>query len=177
MNEVTELLGDEVIGDQASHSERSEETAFGAGSMPNQYPMVQFDHIRLRKSKRMKNRVPLTMLSLVLSCFLAAPWAAGRQEKGTTLSGEEFFIISSSDTTKDQLVLKRPTEVTELMLLTPKTTCLDEHGKSFPCKGLRAGDTVFVVSSRGSGGVRAAARIRFGPMTGAEVHRRYMTFH
>jgi hypothetical protein len=104
------------------------------------------------------------------------PWAAGRQEKGTAPSGEEFFIISSADTVKDQLVLKHPTEVTELMLLTQKTICLDEHGKPFPCKSLRAGDTVFVVSSRGSGGVRTAARIRIGPMTAAEVHRRYMTF-
>lgn len=124
----------------------------------------------------MKNQVPLTTLSLLLSFFLAMPWAAGRQEKGTAPSGEEFFIISSADTVKDQLVLKHPTEVTELMLLTPKTSCIDEHGKPIPCKSLRAGDTVFVVASRGGGGVRSAARIRIGPMTAAEVHRRYMTF-
>ena len=124
----------------------------------------------------MKSRVPSTVLSLSLMFLLAMPWTAGRQEKGSAPSGDEFFIISSVDTVKDQLVLKHPTEVTELMLLTPKTSCLDEHGKPFPCKNLRAGDTVFVVAGRASGGVRTATRIRIGPMTAAEVHRRYMTF-
>jgi|SRR5579859_5243351 len=124
----------------------------------------------------MKNRAPLTILILILGFFLTMPWAAGSQEKGTAPSGDEFFIISSVDTVKDQLVLKHPTEVTELMLLTPKTSCLDEHGKPFPCKSLRAGDTVFVVAGRANGRVRTATRIRIGPMTAAEVHRRYMTF-
>ena len=124
----------------------------------------------------MKNRIHLTTLGLLVGFILASPWAAGSQEKGTAPSAEEFFIISSADTVKDQLVLKHPTEVTELMLLTSKTNCRDEHGKLFPCKNLRAGDTVFVVSGRGSGGVRTATSIRIGPMTAAEVHRRYMTF-
>src|SRR5579863_3724642 len=124
----------------------------------------------------MKNRTHLIKLSLFFISFLILPWAAGSQKKGTAPSGEEFFIISSADTAKDQLVLTHPTEVTELMRLTPKTICLDEHEKPLPCKNLRAGDTVFVVASRGSGGVRTTTRIRIGPMTAAEVHRRYMTF-
>lgn len=124
----------------------------------------------------MKSPISSALLGLSLMFLLAMPWAAGRQEKGAAPSGDEFFIISSVDTVKDQLVLKHPTEVTELMLLTPKTSCLDEHGKPFSCKNLRAGDTVFVVAGRANGGARTATRIRIGPMTAAEVHRRYMTF-
>jgi hypothetical protein len=109
--------------------------------------------------------------------LLSAPALPGQSRpKSTPPGGEEFFIISSVNTSKNQLVLKHPTEVTELMLVNEKTTCLNDKGKSFGCENLRAGDTVFVISSRKGGGVRLAERIRIGPMTIEEVHRKYVTF-
>ena len=59
-------------------------------------------------------------------------------------SDEQFFIISSVDLKKDQLVLKRPTEVTVLMDVNDKTVVLDEKGKPLHLKDLRAGDTVWI---------------------------------
>ncbi|HEV2351200.1 MAG TPA: hypothetical protein VG028_15285 [Terriglobia bacterium] len=118
-------------------------------------------------------------LGLFLALLMGAPLSAEQQQKGTAPGGEEFFIISSVNMSKDQLVLKHPTEVTELMLVNRNTTCLNEQGKPLACKDLRAGDTVYVTSSRSSGGgegARVAVRIRIGPMTIEEVHRKYVDF-
>ncbi len=87
---------------------------------------------------------------------------------------ETFFIISSVDIRKKQLVLKRPTEVTELMQVTDKTICLDEQGKPIQFKELHAGDTVYVTSAPSSLGPRTVRRVRRGPMTVEELHRRYL---
>ncbi|HLY63560.1 MAG TPA: hypothetical protein VKV95_22710 [Terriglobia bacterium] len=124
----------------------------------------------------MNNRVFKSGLSLCLGLLAGLPLLAEQAQKGTMPGTDEFFIISSVDVAKNQLVLKHPTEVTELMLVNDKTTCLNERGKSFACKELRAGDTVFITSSRGKGGPRTAGRIRVGPMTIEEVHRKYVDF-
>ncbi len=87
---------------------------------------------------------------------------------------EDFFIISSVDIRKKQLVLKRPTEVTELMQVTDKTVCLDEQGKLIQFKELHAGDTVYVTSALSALGLRMVTRVRRGPMTVEELHRRYL---
>jgi hypothetical protein len=89
-------------------------------------------------------------------------------------SDEQFFIISSVDLKKDQLVLKRPTEVTVLMDVNNKTVVLDEKGKPLHLKDLRAGDTVFVTSRKDNDDTPVATRIRKGYMTPEEVHRRYL---
>ncbi len=125
---------------------------------------------------KMKNGIfrPLSIVLVVI--LLALPLVAEKSPKGDSSSGEEFFIISSVDMAKNRLVLKHPTEVTELMLVNDKTACFNEKGKSEPCKNLRAGDTVFVISSGSGEGARTAARIRVGPMTIEEIHRKYVTF-
>jgi hypothetical protein len=87
---------------------------------------------------------------------------------------EEFYIISSMNLKKDQLVLKRPTEVTVLMDVNDKTVCLDEKGKAVHLNDLRAGDTVFVSSYRAKDGTPVAARIRKGYMTLEQVRSRYL---
>jgi hypothetical protein len=89
-------------------------------------------------------------------------------------SDEQFFIISSVDLKKDQLVLKRPTEVTVLMDVNDKTVVLDEKGNPLHLKDLRAGDTVFVTSRKDKDDPPVATRIRKGYMTPEEVHRRYL---
>jgi hypothetical protein len=89
--------------------------------------------------------------------------------------GEEFFIIASIDQSRSQVLLKHPSEVTELMQLTPNTKYLDENGKPIRMQNFRAGDTVWVVSS-GSGPEPNAAHIRKGQMTVADLHRYYLDY-
>jgi hypothetical protein len=90
-------------------------------------------------------------------------------------AGEEFFIIASIDQSRSQVLLKHPSEVTELMQLTPTAKYLDENGKPIRMQDFRAGDTVWVVSS-GSGLEPNAVRIRKGQMTVADLHRYYLDY-
>src|SRR2546425_6541983 len=69
------------------------------------------------------------LLALALGTLVLLPALAGEQERSNGKLEEEFFIVSSIDTKKQQVLLKRPTEVTELILVTEKTAFLDEQGK------------------------------------------------
>jgi hypothetical protein len=89
-------------------------------------------------------------------------------------SNDEFFIISSVDAPKKELVLKFPTEVTELVAVNEKTTIQNEQGRPLALGDLRAGDTVYVTTVRTSQGTLLATRIRRGPMTLSELRRRYL---
>lgn len=115
--------------------------------------------------------------SAILAAILAAVALPLKAEKAQRPSsaGEEFFIISSVNLKKNQLVLKRPTEVTLTMEVSDQTICLDENGKALHLKDLRAGDTVFVTARRNQDGVLVATRIRKGYMTLQEVHNRYLS--
>jgi|SRR6516164_651321 hypothetical protein len=85
----------------------------------------------------------------------------------------DFFIVSSVDLGKKQILLKRPTEVTELMRVDGDTRYLDEQGKSIRLTDLRAGDTVFITSKQ-SGGSSLALAIRKGAMTLDVLRERYL---
>jgi hypothetical protein len=111
----------------------------------------------------------------LLSTLLLAFPARADQKKSST-ANEEFFIVSSVDAPKHQLVLKRPTEVTVLMHVDDKTVYLDESGKPLRVTDLRAGDTVYVNAAAGSDGELLAQRIRKGPMTVQELHKRYLNY-
>ena len=115
--------------------------------------------------------------SAIVFCLTAA--AAARPARAATPAPaitEEFFIVSSVDSGKGLLVVKRPTEVTLTMGLTEKTRCRDEQGKPIRATDLRAGDTVFIASDKSASGPAVAASIRRGPMTVPELHRRYLRF-
>ena len=121
------------------------------------------------------NRQTFSIISAWLLVLFASPLVKAQSRvRGVTTGTDEFFIISSVDASKKQLVLKRPTEVTELMQVTDSTVCLDEQGKPLPFKELRAGDTVYVTCTRGRAGPPIATRIRRAPMTVGELHRRYL---
>ena len=122
----------------------------------------------------MKSRTLHMKRALVVLVFAALPVASAAREQRKAAGGGEFFIISSVDANKKQLVLKRPTEVTELMAVTDLTVFVDERGKPLQFKELRAGDTVYVASSARSDGPPVALRIRRAPMTLEELHRRYL---
>ena len=112
-------------------------------------------------------------IALVLAA--AAAWAAAATKPAPD-SAEEFFIVSSVDSGKRVMVVKRPTEVTLTMGLTEKTRCRDEQGKPIHATDLRAGDTVFIAADRSASGQPVATSIRRGPMTVPELHRRYLRF-
>ena len=113
--------------------------------------------------------------AIVLVLAAAAAWAAGAATPAP-VSTEEFFIVSSVDSARGLMVLKRPTEVTLTMGFTGMTRCRDEQGKPIRSTDLRAGDTVFVASDRSASGQPVATSIRRGPMTVPELHRRYLRF-
>ena len=85
----------------------------------------------------------------------------------------DFFIISSVDLTKRQILLKLPTEVTQLIRVDARTQYLDAHGKAIKLTDLRAGDTVYIVSNR-TGDQTIAITIRKGPMTVEVLRERYL---
>lgn len=87
---------------------------------------------------------------------------------------DSFFIISSVDAQKQQIVLKLPTEVTEVVEATGATTFRDEKGKSLKFEELRAGDTVYATVIQNAKGTLTVTNIRRGPMTVEELHRRYL---
>jgi hypothetical protein len=87
---------------------------------------------------------------------------------------EDFFIVSSVDTARSTMVLKRPTEVTLTMRFTEKTRCRTEQGKPIRPTELRAGDTVFIASVPDPSGLLVATAIRRGAMTLPELRQRYL---
>ncbi|HUO34342.1 MAG TPA: hypothetical protein VMU43_05075 [Candidatus Acidoferrum sp.] len=109
----------------------------------------------------------LAMLSL-------ASTARGQGKKNA--AGEEFFIISSVDLKDSQLLLKRPTEVTIEMKVTPTTKMFDEQHKPVHISDFRAGDTIWAIASTDSSGELVASNIRVGPMTVQELHALYLDY-
>ena len=105
---------------------------------------------------------------------LALATAVRAQKK--TPAGESFFIVSSVDAPKSEILLKQPTEVTQLMKLTSSTRYLDDTGKPIQISGLRAGDTVWVKIANGNASEPTAISIRKGPMTVAELHSLYLDY-
>jgi hypothetical protein len=129
-----------------------------------------------RENKGRTIRRALPVLALLASVMLSPLQGAGQSAPKASAAGEQFFIISSIDLKKNQVVLKRPTEVTELMQVTPETLCQNEQGKKIQLNELRAGDTVFIVSRQEGHGIPIALRIRMGYMTYSDVQKRYLQF-
>lgn len=118
---------------------------------------------------------PLT-LGVLAALFVVLP-AHAQQKKGVAPgANDEFFIVSSVDAPKNQLVLKRPTEVTMLMRVNEQTVYLDENGKALHLSDIRAGDTVYINWKPEGAGAPTALRIRKGIMTVAELHNRYLSY-
>lgn len=116
-------------------------------------------------------RVVAIVFVAVVSCAFSVA-AQSRKAAGTTNGGEEFFIVSSVDITKKQLLLKEPTEITQLIQVNDKTRYMDKDGKPLQFGDLRAGDTIYIRSTRTAAG-RVAVSIRKGPMTLEELRRHY----
>src|SRR6516162_1126288 len=85
----------------------------------------------------------------------------------------DFFIVSSIDLAKKQILLKRPTEVTELMRVDSSTRYFEERGKPMRLADLRAGDTVYIVS-KPNAEQPVAITIQKGPMTVEVLRERFL---
>jgi hypothetical protein len=116
---------------------------------------------------------PLTGSAQAGAPASTSPAAATKTAKGR-VSGEQFYIISSVDPAKQELLLKQPTEVTLLMKVGDSTQYADEMGKPLKLSDLRAGDTVWVTSS--GVGEPIAVHIRKGQMTVADLHAHYLDY-
>jgi hypothetical protein len=92
-----------------------------------------------------------------------------------TTSGEEFFIVASIDRQNQQLLLKRPTEVTLLVKLGPKAKYFANGGKPTTLATFRAGDTVWVKLS-GNKIDPTLVQMREGEMTVADLHKYYLDY-
>jgi len=132
----------------------------------------------MRQSKSLNLKLGIAAITSGVLVALGSGLALGAEKaaRSDKTASDEFFIISSVDLKSHQLVLKRPTEVTELVTVDAKTQILNEEGKPVTLKNLRAGDTVFITSRPTPNGERIATRIRQGPMTLEEVHRRYLGY-
>lgn len=123
----------------------------------------------------MTKRRSVQLLSAgTLALLLALPAVARAADQSKATVSDEFFIVSSVDLNKHQLLLKHPTEVTELMVVNDSTVFVDDQGHRLQFKDLRAGDTVYVTHTAPREGPPAALRIRRAPMTLEELHRRYL---
>ncbi len=130
-------------------------------------------------SRERKSLFPISYPLFVVTCGLlglcfSLGLCAQDREQLSSTADEEFFIISSVNSSKQQLVLKRPTEVTLLVRVNEKTVYLDQQGRPLQLKDLRAGDTVYVVPRSSAEGPSLVTRIRKGLMTPEELRRRYL---
>ncbi len=115
--------------------------------------------------------------TLVLAGILSLPAArpaVAAEIRSPAPPADEFFIVSSINSDKGTMVVKRPTETTLTILVTPRTRFHGEKGEAIRFTDLRAGDTVFIASEPDPSGHPAASTIRRGPMTLEELRRRYL---
>lgn len=101
----------------------------------------------------------------------ASAWAQTSVSRTPAPLSSEFLIISSVNPAKQQVLVKQPTEVTHMLRVDARTRYVDRSDKAIALGDLRAGDTVYVTLQPGSD---LALEIHKGPMTVAELQRRYL---
>ncbi|HEV2288607.1 MAG TPA: hypothetical protein VGR81_06600 [Candidatus Acidoferrales bacterium] len=117
----------------------------------------------------------LRFLLPVLALAVALPARAQAPQNPKNARGEQFFIISSVNLPKHEIVLMAPTQLT----LVAGTTSLSEYvggkGQKLAEKDLKAGDTVWAIIKAGKNGQFTAVRIREGSMTPADLQKLYLS--
>lgn len=114
------------------------------------------------------------LLATLAAAFALASVPRVAAQGASRETRDEFFIISSVNLPKHQIVLKLPTEVTLQMSVGGKTSIVGEKGQKMNLGELRSGDTVYITYATGSEGA-SAINIRVGPMTEKELHQRYLS--
>jgi hypothetical protein len=116
---------------------------------------------------KIRSFTPVGILAILVIRVLAQSGVSSGFARG------DFFIVSSIDLAKRQILLKRPTEVTELMRVDRDTRYLEERGNPIRLTDLRAGDTVYILS-KSSGAQPVAVTIHKGPMTLDVLRERFL---
>lgn len=122
----------------------------------------------------------VNFVASTLAAFLALAMAAPAREQSpvaaANLRGEQFYIISSVDMQKHQIVLMRPTQLTVVATTNDQTTYLGEQGQKRALKDLRAGQTVWAATRKDKSGQVSVVTIREGAMTVAELHKLFLDY-
>ena len=120
------------------------------------------------------------LLVSIFAAFLAAalPSAALAQARraSSDIRGEQFYVISSVDMQKHQIVLMHPTQLTVVATVNDQTAYLGEKGEKVGLKDLHAGQTVWAILRKDNGSQISAIRIREGAMTVAQLHKLYLDY-
>ena len=112
-------------------------------------------------------------VAILLTLAVSAPaWAQAHPKNA---QGEEFFIVSSVDLQKHQVVLMRPTQLTVVATIGPQTSYLSEKGQKLDVKAMKAGDTVWAITKKERDGTVTAVRLRQGAMTATDLHKLYLS--
>lgn len=117
---------------------------------------------------------PIMPMARTLTTPPRAPVSPSKEVVKTS-SGEQFFIVASIDRQNNQLLLKRPTEVTVLVKIDAKTKYFNDQGKAIPLSSFRAGDTVWAKVTDSSTDP-TVTEMREGEMTLAELHKYYLDY-
>jgi hypothetical protein len=115
-------------------------------------------------------------LGALLALAVGAPARAQSPMSSTNSRGEQFYVISSVDMQKHQIVLMRPTQLTVVAATSDQTIYVGEQGQKLALKDLRAGQTVWATVRKDKSGQVFVAKIREGAMTVAELHRLFLDY-
>jgi type IV secretory pathway protease TraF len=121
-------------------------------------------------------RLVAATLAASLAAALSTPAKAQSPVSSTNSRGEQFYVISSVDVQKHQIVLMRPTQLTVVASTSDQTTYLGEQGQKLALKDLRAGQTVWATLRKEKNGQQSVLKIREGAMTVAELHRLFLDY-
>ncbi|HKW90004.1 MAG TPA: hypothetical protein VJN21_14730 [Candidatus Acidoferrales bacterium] len=119
----------------------------------------------------------LPIFTAMLAIVLSAPLPAQMRKTPSESRGEQFYVISSVDMQKHQIVFMRPTQLTVVATTNDQTTYVGEQSQQkLALKDLRAGQTVWATIRKDKSGDLTVARVREGAMTVAELHRLYLDY-
>lgn len=119
--------------------------------------------------------VTLTLAAAISLAAVSTAWAQ-LPKSPANARGEQFYIISSVDMQKHQIVLMHPTQLTVVATLDDRSAVVGEQSQKLALKDLRAGQTVWATLRKDKDGSLSIVKIREGAMTTAELHRLYLDY-
>ena len=111
----------------------------------------------------------------VLALVVSIPAFAQGVQNPKNAKGEQFFMISSVNLPKHEIVLMAPTQLTLVVTTSSLSQYVGEKGQKLAEKDLKAGDTVWAIIKAGKAGQFTAVKIREGSMTPADLQKLYLS--
>jgi hypothetical protein len=119
--------------------------------------------------------VSAALPALIALTLASAAWAQTPKSPSDS-RGEQFYIISSVDMQKHQMVLMLPTQLTVVANADDNSVFLGEQGQKLALKDLHAGQTVWATLRKDKSGQTSIARLREGAMSIAQLHKLYLDY-